>query len=517
VDYYEDKLKLNKTSINPLIEQDAVQDAANRLATADQSKGTPSGTDYLNLFAQYVSQTVPADQKSSFTAAQQATAESLLKMISTQYLVSSGIFAGKAAVKTLGDNIDKVSPEKNAAQIAISVGFGKELQKLVDRGIYTDGVESLLKETNIPATPSVVDKMTKDLQLTGALMTLFQTAKALGTPELVKQMIILAGGANHPEINTLLQKPVQGTVVDALNDAVSQAQLKTTLTDQLAQQTGKSTAEANKIVSTAIANAVSKLKGIDPEQLKPLISTTFRDQKIDPKVSDQLASTAISVLKDEVDHPELVLSLNKPALDKLILSDPLFTDPGVTKAVNDVLLNNQNITSQRQFRNELVQEFQLAGIKPEDALAKANLVLSHLNDFTTKATQKPEAKTPLTEDSLKNQISADALQLLKKEIGVVPSHEITHELTALLLGEDPTSVINILKDSIQTSLKTQTKEERAKLADRMEPFLAPKVELYAFAQALMDPANNILYSGATGIMYQKNEPSNFKKSIDVQI
>ncbi len=517
VDYYQDKLKLNKISTNPMVEQEAVQAATNRLATANQSNGTPSGTDYLNLFAQYVTQTVPADQKSTFTKAQQATAESILKMVSAQYLVSSGIFAGKAAVKLLGDNLNQITPDKSASKIATTVGFGNELQKLSNFGIYEDGVNGTLNEAGITPTPTVVNKTVGDLQLTGALMTLFQAAKALGTPDLVKQMVAAAGGTAHPEINALLQQPAQGTVGDALNDAVSQEQVKTTLTQVLTQQTGKSAVESEKTIFAAIAKAVVASKKANPEQLQQAIASALREQNVDPKLSDQLASTAISILQDEIAHPELLQALNKPALDKLVLADPLFTDVSITKAVNNVLLNNPKISSQKEFRNELVQEFQLTGVKPEDALAKANLVLSHLNDFTSKPTQKSAGKTPVTADDLKDQVSNDTIRLLRKELGVVPSHELSHELTTLLFGDNHTSVINILRDSISNSQKAATKEERSKLADRMEVYLAPKVELYAFAQALMDPANNILYSGATGVMYQKNEPSNFKKSIDVQI
>lgn len=516
VDYYEDKSKLNLTTVNPLIEDKSVQEAVENILKTNNATGTPSGLDFLNLFARFVSQTIPADAKNFKTQEAQDKVNSLLQMVSTQHLVSSGIFAGKTALQLLGENLGQVTPGKDAAKIAVALGFAKETQKLANGTVYQNSVKTLLEEVNANPDEAVVDKTAEDLKLTGALMSLFQIARALQKPDLLRQLIDVIGGSNIPALQALLEKPIEGTLVDALIDPISRKQVRETLAERLSQEMSITKQDAEKIVRQALDSAVVKADKAEDKDLPSIIKKALQDQNVDAKISTTLTDTAIKVLQDEQKHPELILSFSKDTMNKLILQDPYFTNAVVTKAVNDVMGNNTALGSLRQFRTELAQELQVTGMDAAAALAKANEVLEHYSEVSRPAINQT-APTPQSEEALKNVVSKITLQLLRKELPVVSSHEITNALVAALFGDEPTSVTRVIKDSIRATEKNGSKEEATRLADRIRAYLAPQVELYAFAQALMDPANNILYSGATGIMYQGNEPSNYKKSIDVLI
>jgi len=60
-------------------------------------------------------------------------------------------------------------------------------------------------------------------------------------------------------------------------------------------------------------------------------------------------------------------------------------------------------------------------------------------------------------------------------------------------------------------------EERATslLSDIVRFITRPNRELYAFIEQLRDPANSLIYSAGTGIMYVDSQPDNYKKSIDI--
>lgn len=528
IEYYKFKEKFMDKKANPVIEDEAIVPASKQILKAGSSSGTPSGVDFITMVGQMINPDMAALIKNIETPSRSQTnnvnatnphTDIRMTMMMAQFLLSAGVFGGKAAVGILGNNLAQTPPESNAAKIAAVLGFTKELQKLAGTDIYEKAVEQILQNGAIKPSAEDTENGVSDIKLAGALMAVFQLSRTLESPELMRQVVVAVGGQNIPEIKELLAQPPGGTLVDTLSDPISKHYLKENLTQELVAASKTSPADAEKAIEQAVNEVATRAPVLTESNLSGSLKTALQNQNIDPTVAATLADKAFNFLRDEQAHPELNFALNKPNIDKAVLDNSLFTNSTITQAVNTVL-SGDPIHSQRQFRAELIQELQLTGMQQPEALKTANAVLAAINGVSgaTASNRKPVTNAAAsTEESIKNAVSTQSLRALQKDLDVVPSHEITNELIASVFGEDRSSVINVIRESIQMTEKNGSKEERARLADKIAVYLKPNVELFAFAQSLMDPANNIIFSASTGIMYQGNEPANFRKSIDVLI
>lgn len=451
-----------------------------------------------------------------------ANANTLLRVISEQYLISAGMLGGKKAVGILGNDIANIKQDGNASKIAVALGFAKQLQEVAGTDVYTDTVQNALKKGEIPSNDDLVNKVVQDLRLNGALMSLFQIARAINTPGLIRQMIAAAGGSAIPSVNQALSNTQRTTYADVLNDPAAKQALKDKFAEELVNNSGFTKENAAAIAGTAVDN-VAKNNNIDSEtDLKTAFNQEFSKLNVQKETADNLSKTGLSTIKDEQSHPELILAFNRADLATAVKNDTLFTNQTIMTAVNETL-KNPDITSQRQFRSELVNEFLLTGVDKNQGLDYANQVLDAIKDIKPQSSGQADplqqAKdTPLlTQDQLKDVLFKKVVQTLQSELPVASRHQVANDLVTTLLGSDSHSVFSVLRETVETAQKSDIKAGDQRLGDIVQHFLAPRVELYVFAEALNDPANSLLYSAASGIMYSGNQSQKHENALQISV
>lgn len=157
-------------------------------------------------------------------------------------------------------------------------------------------------------------------------------------------------------------------------------------------------------------------------------------------------------------------------------------------------------------------------------------------DNTGTTTPNPPPNSPigntsprLSEAQIIALIEKRTSELLIPQIGAELARLVSTELAKTLFGtpnpdyadkadlKSPLSLINTIKDQIDHLNKENNKEYGEALAITFKETIKDSVQLNAFLEKLMDPANLLIYSFSSGIMYGGREPSNWKKSIDILI
>jgi hypothetical protein len=276
-------------------------------------------------------------------------------------------------------------------------------------------------------------------------------------------------------------------------------------------------------IADKVIDDVAKNNNIGTENdLKKALRREFASQNINRNDAETLTELSVSTVEHEQKHPELPFTINKQDVQTAIKNNPLFTNQTIVKAVNDTL-KNPDITSRRQFFSDLVGELQMNGMSQKESRGYAGRVLEAINDVTMKNPPPVDPlvqanKSPLLDETqLKDAVFTKAVQSLQGELSVPTSHKIAGDLVAALFGDDKNSIFNVLKDSIQTAKKDDTKVGDDRLKEATKKFLAPRVELYVFAEALNDPANSLLYSAASGIMYSGNQTQKHENALQISV
>jgi hypothetical protein len=138
----------------------------------------------------------------------------------------------------------------------------------------------------------------------------------------------------------------------------------------------------------------------------------------------------------------------------------------------------------------------------------------------------------LTQDQLSAQLTKETTQQLRLPLGTTTAQDIAQQLSLLLFGipqsseqvytnnvNNTASVVYQLKDAVNFIYKQSDDKSRIALQEQFSQFMKPSVSLHDLNLRFLDPANNLVLSGAWGLMYAGTnaEPSNYKKSIDIRI
>lgn len=110
-------------------------------------------------------------------------------------------------------------------------------------------------------------------------------------------------------------------------------------------------------------------------------------------------------------------------------------------------------------------------------------------------------------------ISNHITELLTPQIGAQKAETIANNLVRLLIEDkngqaiqsnelnSPFSVRNTISKELDTVLQKNNINLRNEAAGQFRELLKPSIELYSFVQRLLDPANALIYSSLTGLMY----------------
>lgn len=137
----------------------------------------------------------------------------------------------------------------------------------------------------------------------------------------------------------------------------------------------------------------------------------------------------------------------------------------------------------------------------------------------------PLSSTPVSQTEISQTLTQQVQSILAPQLGSEVSRSIAQELNKTLFGitqldeatrkqeKSPLSLTSIMKEQVSRLAEKQPDQ----LAESFKEFMRDSLNLNAFLEKLMDPAHLFVFSIASGIMYAGNEPSNWKRTIDIPI
>lgn len=303
-------------------------------------------------------------------AAKALISTSLAKALQTGFL-SSGI----PAAALLGDNVDVAANGGTAGSTALSLAFTSTMNKLVETKFIGNLTETALQDSG--ASPEDVAKLSgpigSGVKLGVLLLTLFSTAKALGMPGLITQVLANSGapGSGSPYgLNDVLKNPLSGSI------------LKQKLVDQVVGNGtwDSSTAEAqinsviNKVTDRASYSnnfefAIGLLRGFKAAGLDDSTAAALAQQAQDFVRGERLIGD-----KDSAFHPQ--------ALTDAYRNDTTGLFSTVREAVNATLANTYQ--TKREFGDALTQQLVNQGHEESAAVRLSDNVLLAIRSDTQK-------------------------------------------------------------------------------------------------------------------------------------
>lgn len=120
---------------------------------------------------------------------------------------------------------------------------------------------------------------------------------------------------------------------------------------------------------------------------------------------------------------------------------------------------------------------------------------------------------PIPLDVLATSLQKHIVDLLTPQVGVAQAELLSQDLLQQLLGvktpqvlvqeelKAPLSLVNVLKKEFKKILDENNIELRNEAAKQFRELISPSIDLFVFVQRLLDPANSLVLSSMTGLMY----------------
>ncbi|MBA3815894.1 MAG: hypothetical protein H0X29_05125 [Parachlamydiaceae bacterium] len=427
-----------------------------------------------------------------------------IRLINLTLLSRAGLGSSIPAFSLLSERLAFMDAQSPSIKIALSLGLALQISTLSNSADLQQAILNRLIAAN-PSTDPVKlaglgATLTAASNLSLALFAVSQLAQSLNSPELTGQVL---GLINTPATNSALESASITTTSDVLNNPLSASSLKADLASTLASDGTRSQNNAEDIAKGIIFDDIK-----NESELKDSINEQLIQAGISSTDATALANQAAEFIRSEINSRNI---LDTKVESEIIQSDNLnkqLRDAGVNadiiaKVVPNI--TNATFTSQRELRDGITKNLTDSGLALEEARRIATDVVR--NDQSAELIHTPVSDTQLAQNIAKNVTDNTSVDL-----GANQSQQLASTLINTLIGNEithPLSITNI----IRTNLQALSAIDDVQMADTMRAFIKPSVDLFSFNQRILDPANSLVLSTWTGLMYS----SEFKHTASIDI
>lgn len=406
-------------------------------------------------------------------------------LFASQILTQAGLFSALPAARFLGTQALTAPGASTAFEIASGVAFSQTIVDFVNKNSAQPFVEQLVSSLGVDEKDNLVEFVTGQVNAYLLETALFVGALSLGSPGLVAQVNGNVSGILAP------QNLSSGQV---LNNNFSTLFLKSALSNALAD-TGVSKEKAAVIINRAVNQARE-----EGEIKESKILAALQDQGIANEAAQQIAARAIQIVQGE-ETAQIIQ--NGDLLDEQKIKDQLVRY-GVPSQVAEQVITN--IFKEGFYTNAFELQYAL-----EKGLEKAGQTESFtVSSQTVSALNISILSSPLENPQPSSLLS---LELLREGIHTSTYRSAVETLGAVSARVLADETVEVYTKGILGALERNKSESTLEV---MRNFQAPTIDLFVFADQVRDPGKHLLYSMATGIMYNgMPEPKNYKKSIDI--
>ncbi len=210
-------------------------------------------------------------------------------------------------------------------------------------------------------------------------------------------------------------------------------------------------------------------------------------------------------------------SIDEAAVEAALSSELTKRGISASQANNAVIQAfNQSsaLTSEELFRDTLSDSIVQQGITDSNTAASiASAIQIQRRAEAGDALRAPGLLKQLSPEELAQELQTSLIAQLSGQIGQEQALRLTGAIVREVVGfevtegqpkRNPSSIPNQIASAIELGIRINNDQREAQRADDFRAFSSPNIDLFTIIQAKLDPANSILMSSATGIMYDQS-------------
>lgn len=369
-------------------------------------------------------------------------------------LNNASLSAALPTLSILGKDPSLLAGGGPAVKAVLALSLVNQINSLIGSNAINSAVQSFLAAAGLGPTDiaKVQGILTSGLQLGLLQVALLQTAKSLGLPGLIPQ--VLGNLTGIPNLAQLLGIGAGLSLNDVLANPVSTVYLKSTLANELVFLKGVSQASADQLVNGALNSVIGNTPFLSDTEFRIGLIRGFSNAGLDPATAIQLADQAQSVVRTEILQRDLDTTFINSALTQASLQNDLFQRQDLNNAIGRTL-QNEDIQTKREFGDRLTNELQLEGLNRSDARNLANQVVATLqseqlkNAFTSAQVNRQILEASIVNGLVQKGYSQDQAQnIAATSLDNVFAKQFAAEL---LLRESLSNELKLLGISTQTA------------------------------------------------------------------
>jgi hypothetical protein len=368
-------------------------------------------------------------------------------------LARIGGSAGIALVKTLGETIKSLKEDNPAIDVALAAAILQNILKVVADSKAT--TDALF--TILKQVPGITEQEAR--ALTDKLVAAQNTS------------LLLLGG-----LSTGLTLKSPNLVQDLVNTALSRSQ---TLESSSSSSAPPSVLEDYDYLATD--------NPFSPQSVKDLLNDGRSLSSVQTQLRDRLSENS----------------------KYLTPSAASIANQALTSAVASLAPNATPTQFQQALNNQLIN----LGVTTSDAA----IVSASTADFV-KLQTPPPVQAALTPVQLADAIRTQIAEVLKGDTTRSLSSPISEDFVKKLTDiNDPTSFVSLLSSQLKSYQNLNDKEIAKEIVQLRREFERPNIDAFIILEKLKDPANTLVLSFMTGVMYDRAIPTNWQKPLSIQV
>lgn len=427
-----------------------------------------------------------------------------LRLVNLAILSRGALGSSIPAFSLLSERLAYMDENSPAVDTALAVSYAVQISALASTADQQQAILERLKANNPNTDAAKLEELAASLaaasNLSLGLFALSQLAQKLNLPDLPAQVL---SQINTPATSNVLTEASTTTVADILNNPLSASYLKADLFRSLVESS-----KLDQSIADDIAKSINLKNITSEEDLKASINKQLVNSGIESSQATQLANRAAEFVRNEINSRNLLDTavqsdhLKQDTLTRELQKEGVNADVAAKVAAN---ISTGSYTSRRELRDGVSGYLVDSGMP----LAEARSIATNVVRFNQSGALNP---TAISGTELAQNVNAHVTQLTSADLGADKAQKLASTTVDALFHNDatrPMSIVNV----ISTNINYLNQIDDKTLANTVHEFLKPNYDLYHFNEKIMDPANTLVLSMWSGLMYS----SKFKhtESIDI--
>lgn len=422
-----------------------------------------------------------------------------LNALAASLLPRLGLSAGLSVVKLLGDSLKSLPKDSPIVDVAVAAALTEAIIKTVgENSVTKDAVLAILKQVTGLTDEEVqvlADKFIAGQNISLLLFGALQAGLALKNPNLVSDLLKTSENqpifqpelkpvAKETPISTSLSsQPIVQNINNTVNDTVNEI-----ISDQRNADIRRADIAASNARASQIRQANTSASIQQPASPNPVETT----------IQSRTFSTINDVLNDQRNSDIL-----KADISANLIRYGNFNSSQASSISNQAIDNARTNLPQNSSQQGLQQVIAQSLINLGVIDAQAQFFALNASLFANLQTVPPTNEQDLSPAELSNRILANIANIRGTDAAnTIPKTAIEAWVASLTDTSIPGSWINLMQDQTQKLKAANDASVAVAIEDQRREFVRPTQDLAFFLTGvLLDPANNIVDSYLTGLMY----------------